>query len=111
MDATTLDRSTSNVDARVDVEQLTCRVMALTRCCVVELPGIEPAPEIAMSCGNAESDYAKQRQPTRNDRGCASGVDGIYIPKHLEFDSQTAHSAGNQVPECCSAVADDTLGG
>jgi hypothetical protein len=33
-----------------------------------------------VSCGNAESGYAKQRQPRRNDLGYASGVDGINIP-------------------------------
>ena len=33
---------------------------------VVELPGIEPATEIALSCGNAEAGYAKRRESTRN---------------------------------------------
>jgi hypothetical protein len=30
----------------------------------VELPGIEPAAEIVLTCGNAELDYAKQREMT-----------------------------------------------
>ena len=34
---------------------------------LVELPGIEPAPKMAVSCGNVEFDYAKRRQMTRND--------------------------------------------
>ena len=33
----------------------------------VELPGIEPSAEIALTCGNAESDDAKRRESTRND--------------------------------------------
>src|ERR1700757_1886033 len=33
----------------------------------MELPGIEPAPKITVSCANAEFDYAKQRETTRND--------------------------------------------
>ena len=40
----------------------------------VELPGIEPAPEIAMTCGNAEHDYARRREITC---GNAARVDGI----------------------------------
>jgi hypothetical protein len=30
----------------------------------VELPGIEPATETALTCGKAENDYAKRRQTT-----------------------------------------------
>jgi hypothetical protein len=33
----------------------------------MELPGIEPATEIALSCGNTEFDDAKQLETTRND--------------------------------------------
>jgi hypothetical protein len=33
----------------------------------VELPGIEPATETALNCGNADSDYAKTRESTRDD--------------------------------------------
>ncbi len=33
----------------------------------VGLPGIEPVAEIALTCGDAESDYAKARETTRND--------------------------------------------
>jgi hypothetical protein len=38
-------------------------------CCEVlpELPGIEPATEIALSCENTESGDAKRRESTRND--------------------------------------------
>src|SRR6478609_4618274 len=44
---------------------------------VVELPGIEPATEIALSCGNAEFDDAKQRKQREMTCGYAKGVDGI----------------------------------
>ena len=33
----------------------------------VELPGIEPASEIALTCGNAGLDDAKRRESRRND--------------------------------------------
>jgi hypothetical protein len=33
----------------------------------VELPGIEPATEIALTGGNAEFEYEKRRETTRND--------------------------------------------
>jgi hypothetical protein len=33
---------------------------------LVELPEIEPAPKIGVSCGNAEFKHAKRRKPTRN---------------------------------------------
>ena len=35
--------------------------------CSVELPGIEPAPEIALNSGNAGIPYAKRRESTEND--------------------------------------------
>ena len=41
--------------------------MALTCFYPVELPGIEPVTKIALSCGNAELEYAKRRESTRND--------------------------------------------
>jgi hypothetical protein len=34
---------------------------------VVELPGIEPGAEIALTCRNVESNDAKVRETTRND--------------------------------------------
>jgi hypothetical protein len=37
----------------------------LTSSFSVELPGIEPAPKIAVSCGNTEFDYAKRRKTTQ----------------------------------------------
>lgn len=37
---------------------------ALTCIFPVELPGIEPAPEIAMTCVNAQLEYAKRREST-----------------------------------------------
>ena len=39
--------------------------IALTSRFSVELPGIEPGPEIALTCGNAESEYQKRRESTR----------------------------------------------
>ena len=39
----------------------------------MELPGIEPAVEIALTCGDAYLRYAKVRETTRN----ANGVDGV----------------------------------
>jgi hypothetical protein len=41
---------------------------------MVELPGIEPATEMALTCGNVGNDYAKQREMTW---GYAKGVDGV----------------------------------
>jgi hypothetical protein len=38
---------------------------ALTSDFLVELPGIEPATEIDLTCGNAETDDAKVREMTR----------------------------------------------
>jgi hypothetical protein len=36
----------------------------LTCCFSVELPGIEPVTETNVTCGNAETNYAKQRETT-----------------------------------------------
>jgi hypothetical protein len=41
--------------------------MALAKPRLVELPGIEPATEIALTCKNAENHYAKVRETTRRD--------------------------------------------
>jgi len=41
---------------------------------LVELPGIETALDMAMSCGNVEFNYAKRREKTC---GYAESVDGI----------------------------------
>jgi hypothetical protein len=38
---------------------------ALTSILAVELPGIEPAPKMVVTCGNAEFDYPKVRETTR----------------------------------------------
>jgi hypothetical protein len=43
---------------------LTC---SFTASSVVELPGIEPATEIVLTCRNVESDDAKARETTWND--------------------------------------------
>jgi hypothetical protein len=43
----------------------------------VEPPGIEPAAEIIVTCGNAENNDAKRRETTC---GYAKGVDGVNIP-------------------------------
>jgi hypothetical protein len=40
----------------------------------VELPGIEPVTETNVTCGNAETNYAKLRETTC---GYAKGVDGV----------------------------------
>jgi NAD(P)-dependent dehydrogenase (short-subunit alcohol dehydrogenase family) len=49
-------------------------LVALTCIFSVELPGIEPATEIPLTCRNAELDYAKVREATC---GYAKGVDGV----------------------------------
>ena len=41
--------------------------MVLASMFSVELPGFEPATEIVLNCENAEFDYAKVRETTRND--------------------------------------------
>jgi hypothetical protein len=41
-------------------------LLALTCIFSVELPGIETVAEILVTCGNADSDYAKIRETTRN---------------------------------------------
>ena len=43
------------------------RTSALTSYLIVELPGIEPVTETNVTCGNAEYNYAKRRETTRND--------------------------------------------
>ena len=48
--------------------------MNLTCVLPVELPGIEPATEMASNCENAESDDAKVRDTTC---GYAEGVDRV----------------------------------
>lgn len=49
-------------------------LVALTSTFSVELPGIEPAPKMAVSWGNVDIGYAKRRQMAQNDlrirRGC-----------------------------------------
>jgi len=44
---------------------------------LVELPGIELATEIALSCGNAAADDAKTRETTWE---YAKGIDGVNTP-------------------------------
>ncbi|MGO9041571.1 MAG: hypothetical protein ACLQIK_08000 [Mycobacterium sp.] len=39
-------------------------LVALTSIFCVELPGIEPSAEIAVSCDNTGFDYAKRRETT-----------------------------------------------
>jgi hypothetical protein len=41
-----------------------CRLYDLTCSFLVELPGIEPAPEISLTCGNSGSNDAKRREST-----------------------------------------------
>jgi hypothetical protein len=56
-----------DLDGSLDAKENWPELVALTSFFCVELPGIEPGALIAVSCGNAESDDAKQRQPTRNE--------------------------------------------
>jgi hypothetical protein len=41
------------------------QILLLTSYFVVEQPGIEPAMEMALTCGNAELDDVKVRETTR----------------------------------------------
>ena len=50
--------------------------------CLVELPGIEPATENPLTCGNVASDDAKQRETTC---GYARGVDGANTTKAATY--------------------------
>lgn len=43
------------------------RPFGLVRLHSVELPGIELDTEMRMTCGDMETEYAKQRESTRND--------------------------------------------
>jgi hypothetical protein len=68
---------------------------ALTSTFSVELPGIEPAPKSQLSCANADSDDAKQRETTCD---YAKGVDGINTPSAAALESSTVSTrarAGN----------------
>jgi hypothetical protein len=49
----------------------------------VELPGIETAREIALSCGKIGFGYAERREKTRKYLSYAKGVDGINTPGSL----------------------------
>jgi hypothetical protein len=42
-------------------------LVALTSMFLVELPGIEPGTEMALTCKNTENRYAKARETTRRD--------------------------------------------
>jgi hypothetical protein len=61
----------------------------------VELPGIEPVAEIALTCGYAESEvrkYAKRRETTC---GYAADVDGINARMNRpRMSAESAKSAG-----------------
>jgi hypothetical protein len=46
---------------------LTTKKGRISAALLVELPGIEPVVEIALTCVNTESKYAKRREITRND--------------------------------------------
>jgi hypothetical protein len=62
---------------------------------VMGLPGIEPAPKMAMTCGNVELEYAKRRESTRNDlrirerRLCGSGSCLTFEVRLLLYGSKT----------------------
>lgn len=53
----------------------------------MELPGIEPAPEMALACGNVEFDCAKRREITCR---YAAGVDEINtaVRNHLSVPQE-----------------------
>jgi hypothetical protein len=51
----------------LDVRPVFDTFMAMTCTYLVELPGIEPAPKMVVSCGNVEFNDAKRRETTRND--------------------------------------------
>ena len=51
----------------VDGKRNLARAYGPVQPALAELPGIELGTEIALSCGNADSGYAKQREMTRND--------------------------------------------
>jgi hypothetical protein len=56
--------SREGLDGGRDAAPNYIRLPALTSIFSVEPPGIEPAPGIVLTCGNAELDYAKQREMT-----------------------------------------------
>ncbi len=71
------------------------RLPALTSIFLVELPGIEPVPEIKLTCGITKSHYAKRRESTWE---YPKGVDGVNTQEHLpsrdpEFADQVAARA------------------
>ena len=55
----------------------------------MELPGIEPDTKIALTSGNAGSEYAKRRESTQKTCGYAKGVDCINTTKRLYFEAKT----------------------
>ena len=65
----TAGAQTTNVDEMLMKKKAGQELTFLTSFHSVELPGIEPAPKIAVTCGNAEFDDAKVRETTRNDAG------------------------------------------
>ena len=67
--------------------------MALARS--VELPGIEPVAEIGVTCEDAESDDAKQRESTC---GYARDVDAINRPQPQLIPQIEQRNAGPHPP-------------
>jgi hypothetical protein len=63
-----------NLDADLDVAQVSGDFTFVTSCFVVQLPGIEPVAEMALTCGNVETANAKVRETTW---GYAKGVDDV----------------------------------
>ena len=61
-------------DVDLDVARIAGNFTPVTCCYLVELPGIEPAPEIVLSCENTRFADAKRREMTC---GYAECVDGI----------------------------------
>ena len=56
----------------------------------VELPGIEPAPKMMLTRGNAGFGHVRRRESTRNDLRIRKGVDGINNTVRL----RPTHTAG-----------------
>jgi hypothetical protein len=70
------------LDTHVDEKENWPELAALTSIFSVELPGIEPAREIALSCGNIGFG-SRNDAKRRGGLSYAKGVDGINTPGSL----------------------------
>src|ERR1700692_2781293 len=64
---------------------------SLTICFSVELPGIKPVAEIALTCRDVESNDAKALEMTGTNCGDGEGVDGINTHQHSRKLCQPAN--------------------